>query len=209
VICTASFPAYSWGSRSQAWPLGRWERPRCEIFQAIWPANFGIHTTLYTHAIALACAFALLSSLHVVIGELVPKTVSLARAERVALLVALPFHWFLKHFSLGNPFARSDIGCDRKGLGVSSAQVHGVAHSTEELQIQIQQARERGLIAPGEEKFILSAWNLRKSGAGDHGAAAGYPHAFRGSRAGRSDAGFLQQRSGRASPSIVETRTTS
>ena len=37
---------------------------------------------------------------------------------------------------------------------------HGVAHSTEELQIQIQQARERGLLAPGEEKFILSAIEL-------------------------------------------------
>jgi CBS domain containing-hemolysin-like protein len=47
-----------------------------------------------------------------------------------------------------------------KALGVTSAQVHGVAHSTEELQIQIQQARERGLIAPGEEKFILSAMEL-------------------------------------------------
>ena len=38
--------------------------------------------------------------------------------------------------------------------------MHGVAHSTEELQIQIQQARERGLLAPGEEKFILSAIEL-------------------------------------------------
>jgi CBS domain containing-hemolysin-like protein len=47
-----------------------------------------------------------------------------------------------------------------KAMGVSSPQVHGVAHSTEELQIQIQQARERGLLAPGEEKFILSAIEL-------------------------------------------------
>ena len=44
------------------------------------------------------CSFALLSALHVVIGELVPKTVSLARAERVALLIALPFQWFLNTF---------------------------------------------------------------------------------------------------------------
>src|SRR6267154_679027 len=58
-----------------------------KMFQAIWPRSLGTHTTLFTHAIALACAFALLSSLQVVIGELVPKTLSLARAERVALLV--------------------------------------------------------------------------------------------------------------------------
>src|SRR5207244_11373972 len=47
-----------------------------------------------------------------------------------------------------------------KALGVTSPQIHVVANSTEEMQIQIQQARERGLIAPGEEKFILSAMEL-------------------------------------------------
>src|SRR6202007_1811390 len=47
-----------------------------------------------------------------------------------------------------------------RALGVSVAQTHGGAHSTEELQIQIQQARERGLLAPGQEKFILSAIEL-------------------------------------------------
>jgi putative hemolysin len=47
-----------------------------------------------------------------------------------------------------------------KALGVLTPSGHGVAHSTEELQIQIQQARERGLLGVGEEKFILSAIEL-------------------------------------------------
>src|SRR5947209_11575451 len=130
------------------------------MFQAIWPATLAAHTALFTHAIALACAFALLSALHVVIGELVPKTISLARAERVALLVAMPFRWFLGTFRWAIHLLDRISGVIVKALGVTSAQVHGVAHSTEELQIQIQQARERGLIAPGEEKFILSAMEL-------------------------------------------------
>src|ERR1700732_3464043 len=58
------------------------------IFQNIWPGVAGTRTALLAHAAALAGAFVLLSALHVVIGELVPKSVSLARAERVALLVA-------------------------------------------------------------------------------------------------------------------------
>jgi putative hemolysin len=37
---------------------------------------------------------------------------------------------------------------------------HSVAHSAEELQVEIQQARERGLLAPGQERFILSALEL-------------------------------------------------
>ncbi len=131
-----------------------------KVFQAMWQGESGTHTVLLAHAIALACAFALLSALHVVIGELVPKTVSLARAERVALLVAFPFRWFLNTFRWVIDLLNGISGAIVKALGVSAAQVHGVAHSTEELQIQIQQARERGLLAAGEEKFILSAIEL-------------------------------------------------
>src|SRR5258708_39007918 len=109
-----------------------------KMFQAIWPRSLGAHSALFAHGIALACAFALLSALHVVIGELVPKTLSLARAERVALLVALPFHWFLNTFHWAIHLLDGISSAIVKALGVTSAQVHGVAHSTEELQIQIQ-----------------------------------------------------------------------
>jgi putative hemolysin len=136
------------------------ESTLAKVFQAIWPGAPGIRSALIAHAIALACAFALLSALHVVIGELVPKTLSLARAERVALLVARPFHWFLNTFHWAIDLLDGVSSAIVKALGVSSPQAHGGAHSTEELQIQIQQARERGLLAPGEEKFILSAIEL-------------------------------------------------
>ena len=131
-----------------------------KTFQDIWPGRPDARTAIVAHAIALACAFALLSALHVVIGELVPKTVSLARAERIALMVARPFQWFLNTFHWAIDLLDGVSTAIVKALGVSSAMVHGVAHSTEELQIQIQQARERGLLASGEEKFILSAIEL-------------------------------------------------
>jgi putative hemolysin len=131
-----------------------------KAFEGLWPGKPGTFTVLLAHALALTGAFALLSALHVVLGELVPKTVSLARAERVALLVAVPFRWFLNTFRWVINLLDGVTGAIVKALGVSAPPVHGVAHSTEELQIQIQQARERGLLAPGEEKFILSAIEL-------------------------------------------------
>jgi putative hemolysin len=136
------------------------ESTLANIFQSIWPGVAGTRTALLAHAAALAGAFVLLSALHVVIGELVPKTVSLARAERVALLVARPFRWFLNTFRWAIDLLDGISGAIVKALGVSEPQGHGAAHSTEELQIQIQQARERGLLAPGEEKFIVSAIEL-------------------------------------------------
>ncbi|MDP9146984.1 MAG: hemolysin family protein [Acidobacteriota bacterium] len=136
------------------------EASLARAFQSAWPGMPGAHSALIAHAVALAVAFALLSALHVVIGELVPKTISLARAERVALLVAVPFHWFLNTFRWAIYLLEGASNAIIKALGVNTAQSHGVAHSTEELQIQIQQARERGLLGAGEEKFIVSAIEL-------------------------------------------------
>src|SRR5207245_2792915 len=136
------------------------ESTLAKFFQSLWPGIPGARSAMLAHALALTSAFILLSALHVVIGELVPKTISLARAERVALLVAMPFRWFLHTFHWAIHLLDRISGAIVKALGVASGQVHGVAHSTEELQIQIQQARERGLIARGEEKFILSAMEL-------------------------------------------------
>src|SRR5580700_1789713 len=136
------------------------ESTLASVLQTLWPKTEGARGALLAHAAALAGAFAMLSAVHVVIGELVPKTVSLARAERVALLIARPFSWFLNTFRWSLDLLDGISGAIVKALGVSEPQGHGAAHSTEELQIQIQQARERGLIAPGEEKFIVSAIEL-------------------------------------------------
>jgi putative hemolysin len=126
------------------------------------PAQGNIRMLLVIHGAALALAFLFLSAIHVIFGELVPKSLSLARAERVALMVALPFQWFLKTFRWAIDLLDGISSVIVKALGVLAPSGHGMAHSTEELQIQIQQARERGLIAAGEEKFILSAIELNQ-----------------------------------------------
>ncbi|HXM96315.1 MAG TPA: hemolysin family protein [Candidatus Dormibacteraeota bacterium] len=136
------------------------EATLAKLFQQLVPSDLGLHSALVAHGLALVCAFALLSALHVVIGELVPKTMSLARAERVALLTAIPFHWFLNTFHWAIYLLDKVSGAILKALGVTQPQGYSVAHTTEELQIQIQQARERGLLAVGEEKFIVSAIEL-------------------------------------------------
>jgi putative hemolysin len=131
-----------------------------KLVQNVMSAQVTVHTLLLVHAAALTVSFLFLSAIHVVLGELVPKTISLARAERVALLVARPFLWFLNTFRWAIDLLDGASGLIVKALGIVAPSGHGVAHSTEELQVQIQQARERGLLAAGEEKFILSAIEL-------------------------------------------------
>jgi magnesium and cobalt exporter, CNNM family len=121
----------------------------------------GNRAAILAHSLALVLAFALLTFLHVVLGELVPKTISLERAGRASLVIARPFSWYLHTFRW--VIAALD-GASRRvvsALGVTPHSAgHTLVHSTEELQIQIHQARERGLLAPGEERFMLGAMEL-------------------------------------------------
>jgi putative hemolysin len=112
------------------------------------------------HASALVLAFGLLTILQVVLGELVPKGLSLARAERVALLIARPFHWFLGAFRWAIDLLDGIAEKIVRALGVVSPHSHTLVRSTEELQVMIQQAQDRGLLPATEVKFIQSAMEL-------------------------------------------------
>lgn len=128
-------------------------RPLVEAIPRPWAA-------VVAHSVALVLAFGLLTMLQVVLGELVPKSLSLARAERVALLVARPFYWFLHTFrwaiDLLDGFAERIV----RALGVMSPHSHTLVRSTEELQVMVQQAQDRGLIPSTEARFIQSAMEL-------------------------------------------------
>lgn len=123
----------------------------------------GSRATLVAHGFAIVLAFAFLTVLHVVFGELVPKTISLEHAGRAALLIARPFYWYITTFRWAVAFLE---GLSRKvvrALGVTGLVAgHTVPHSAEELQVQIRQAAEHGLLTPGEERVILGALELRQ-----------------------------------------------
>lgn len=121
----------------------------------------GSRAALLAHSLALALAFALLTVLHVVLGELVPKTLSLERASSASLIIARPFSWYLHTFrwaiDLLDALSRRVV----RVLGASPRPVgHTLAHSAEELQIQIRQAHERGLITDPEHRFMQGALEL-------------------------------------------------
>jgi CBS domain containing-hemolysin-like protein len=112
------------------------------------------------HSTALVIAFGLLTVLQVVLGELVPKSLSLASAERVALLIARPFSWFLETFRWGIDFL--DLFAEKivRALGVVAPQSHSLVRSIEELQVMVEQAGDRALLPPAEVKFIQAAMEL-------------------------------------------------
>ena len=117
------------------------------------------HLHVYSQIISTALAFSLISSLHVVLGELVPKSLALERAEQVALAVAAPMEVFL---TLTRPFL---FLMSRAAGGVlrifGSRKIHqGPVHSPDELKLIVTASRQFGQIPEFQEEMIHSALEL-------------------------------------------------
>ncbi|MEX2237723.1 MAG: hemolysin family protein [Dehalococcoidia bacterium] len=108
---------------------------------------------LATHGFAIAIAFAIISGLHVVVGELAPKGVSIQFAEQVAFAVIWPLHAFRVVFS---PliWVFNQMGwLVLKPFGISPG-AEKVIHSPEELKLIVHESGEAGLFLAGEEEII-------------------------------------------------------
>ncbi|MGG3738786.1 hemolysin family protein [Aeribacillus pallidus] len=115
--------------------------------------SLGLPTSL-THAISFAFAFTIITFLHVVLGELAPKTVAIQKAEPITLLVAKPLIWFHK---IMYPFIWALNGSARfitKLFGYSPASEHEIAHSEEELRILLSESFQKGEINQSEYKYV-------------------------------------------------------
>lgn len=99
-------------------------------------------------------AFSSVTFLHVVVGELAPKTVAIQKAEAVTLAFARPMMFFYK---IMYPFIKTLNGSARLvvGLfGLKPASEHENAHSEEELQLIISESYKSGEINQSEFKYV-------------------------------------------------------
>ena len=117
------------------------------------------YATIYAHATAVTVAFAIITSLHVILGELVPKSLALQRAERVALAVAAPMDVFL---TVTGPLT---IGMSRvagfvlRAFGTREIR-HGSVHSPDELKLIVTAAHTSGQLSAEQEEMLLNALEL-------------------------------------------------
>ncbi|WP_438350853.1 hemolysin family protein [Paenibacillus sp. FA6] len=107
-----------------------------------------------TDLLSFIIAFVMITYLHVVVGELAPKTIAIRKTETVALLTAHPIIWFDK---VMRPFIWSLNGSANqlvKMMGIKPASEHEEAHSEEELQIIINESYENGKINKNEYGYV-------------------------------------------------------
>ena len=119
------------------------------------------------HSVSFGVAFLLITVLHVVLGELVPKSVALQKPEAVALTVARPMSWIVV---LLHPLIWSLNGIGNAVLRlmrIAPAGVHHNVHSVEELEILVRQSHEAGVFHDTEREILQRTFRFAELTARD------------------------------------------
>jgi putative hemolysin len=117
------------------------------------------YARIYAHGLSATFAFLVITYSLIILGELVPKSLALERAERVALAVAGPMDVFM---TLSHPFLvlmNRSANLVLRGFG-SRLRREGSAHSADELKLIVTASRRLGLLPEAEEEMIHHALEL-------------------------------------------------
>lgn len=112
------------------------------------------------HLVAFALGFGFITFLHVVFGELAPKTFAIQEAERVALLVAPLMKFFYYVFMPGIIVFNGTANYFTSLVGVSPASEGEETHSEEEILMILSRSEETGEIDLDEVEMIESVFEL-------------------------------------------------
>ena len=120
----------------------------------------GVSHTIATHTVSASIAFALITFLHVVIGELVPKSIALEYTEKTALFVAKPMQLITTVFNpfiwLLNGFGNTLLNM----LHIPHTHKGSLVHSTEELDMLVNQSYNGGVLNETEKDILHNVFKF-------------------------------------------------
>ncbi len=96
------------------------------------------------HGIAFGVAFVAITFLHVILGELMPKSIAIQYSERSAMLIARPMRWFYRAFYWPLTALNRTSNLLLRLIGFKPASGEEMVHSEEELRMLISSAEEHG-----------------------------------------------------------------
>jgi CBS domain containing-hemolysin-like protein len=133
-------------------------------FEAILPADAA---WISAHTVAFIIAFAIITMLHIVFGELAPKTIALQRAEPTSLWVVGPLELFLRIF---RPIIVAMNGLGRlvvRAIGLQDTSGHALVHSQAELRMLVTASAQGGQLEESEQEIIDRAFVFADDTAAD------------------------------------------
>ena len=116
--------------------------------------------TAVAHTVAVVIAFVIITALHIVLGELAPKSLALQRSERTALAVVRPLGLFLLLFRPAILFLNGLGNGVLRLFGLRPGHGEGTHHSTAELNLLVEASREAGLIHEAQQEAVERIFRL-------------------------------------------------
>lgn len=121
------------------------------VFERLIPHSYAVGAA---HSVAIVLAFTIITFLHIVLGELAPKTLALERTERTALLVARPMELFYKLFK-GPIWVLNHSGSLVLRLfGLSASAEQANSYTKEELRQLVEMSHQGGHIENEELQML-------------------------------------------------------
>ena len=140
--------------------LGALGEPVVEAILGGWLANL---SESVRHIISYGIAFAIITTLHIVLGEQAPKLFGLAMAERVAMATALPMQIFYKIFK---PFIHTLDWASAKTVnlfGLEATSEHASIYTEEEIRQLIKISKDSGHLNEEEQKLINKVFEFSET----------------------------------------------
>jgi CBS domain containing-hemolysin-like protein len=112
------------------------------------------------HSIATLLSIAVITYLHVILGEQVPKMMAIQSADRIALWSARPLNVFAR---ATNPVLRLMNWTGNlilRAMGYQPGEGHEQVHSVEELQMLVEDTEEAGLLESQQAEFVKNVFQL-------------------------------------------------
>jgi putative hemolysin len=110
------------------------------------------------HGVAVAVAFAVITGLHIVIGELAPKGLALQRPESTSLWVARPIQLFHAVFKWPITALNAIGNRSLRLIGLQATSGHEMVHSVEELRMLVTGMQEAGVVDVAEARIARRAF---------------------------------------------------
>ncbi len=120
----------------------------------------GVNSPTATHSISFIIAFSLVTFMHVVFGELVPKSLAIQRAEAVTLWLAMPMRAAYFVFYPGIIVFNGTANRILRLAGIRPASEHEESHSEEELQMLVSESYRGGHLDKEEWRLLQNVFDF-------------------------------------------------
>jgi CBS domain containing-hemolysin-like protein len=125
----------------------------------------GVWSETVVHSIALTLAFAAITFLHIVLGELAPKYLAIQRPVAIALTVALPLRTFYRIFRPALWLLNRSSVAFLRLFGISVTSGSELAHSEEELQLLLAESHRTGALSASKRKLLENIFDYTRRSA--------------------------------------------